>query len=210
LAGIAIYHGDHDDRFWDIRVGNTRLAEEDIQHVLYNAVKYYENKNLKESVILPTATTWSSYKPMLAEYGGGLDIFKCPSFESHSSVSDPLFDEFRYAFALSKAYDGFYMSQFMKSPSQLGAIVDAHNHKSYGVSGPNHIEVLSRAGQIMARHTDRTNFGYLDGHLELTPFEVFIPNEVQEELLGFRSDLSAKTSSWNHQNGPPKHSEYYK
>ncbi|MBT3289146.1 MAG: DUF1559 domain-containing protein [Victivallales bacterium] len=98
-------------------------------------------------------TTYGCYQPLVHPYVGSLDVFRCPVSARTSEA-----DQFTNDYAMSSWYHGKTRSSIFGggaySPSEMGLVLDSNNQWIDS----------NRAARVSARHLDRANIGYVDGH----------------------------------------------
>ncbi len=102
-----------------------------------------------------TITTYGNYQPLVYQYVGSMDAFRCPVSARTNKA-----EQFAYDYCMSTWYYGKSMSSIFGgntySPSEMGLVLDT-----------NYEWIQSdAAGRVSARHLSRANVGYVDGHAD--------------------------------------------
>ena len=183
IFGTLQYLEDNDDAFWPKRAkkggDNPDLSASESGFVRYSASDFFDTQDKESSI----SNGWGSYKVRIWDYLPSLEAQMCPSH-----VHEDAKHQYLYSYGFSGAYDSYLndpdkpgvynkLSRFVPSASDLGAIVD--------IDETSHVEVLQRAYQVYARHNRKVNVGFLDGHVAPISWQIFLPKEVQWELLGY-------------------------
>ena len=117
------------------------------QHWNLSAAQYYNGS----SVI----TEWGGYQPLVHPYVGAFESFMCPTSTQTTKVNQFCSDYGMSSYFHAKSLTSVFGSG-SRSPSEVGLVVDANS--SWIDS--------NRASRVVARHTQRTNIGFVDGHAD--------------------------------------------
>jgi hypothetical protein len=86
LVGTALYLQDHDDRFWEYRLPNSRKNVNNpgpiyINEDLLRGENFEDCSRQKNGNPYSSTGKWGNYQAILYFYGVGQESFKCPSYE---------------------------------------------------------------------------------------------------------------------------------
>ncbi|MDX9981387.1 MAG: prepilin-type N-terminal cleavage/methylation domain-containing protein [Lentisphaeria bacterium] len=99
--------------------------------------------------------TYGNYQPLVYPYIKSFETFFCPTSAQTAKRS-----QFAFDYAMSRFFDGKTMSSIFgggtRSPSSMGLVADSNNEWIQG----------DYASRISARHQERANIGYVDGHVD--------------------------------------------
>jgi prepilin-type N-terminal cleavage/methylation domain-containing protein/prepilin-type processing-associated H-X9-DG protein len=100
-------------------------------------------------------TEWGCYQPLVYPYIGSFDVFCCPVSARTNKA-----DQFTNDYAMASWYHGKSMSSIFGgntySPSEMGLVLDSNNQWIDS----------NQAARVSARHLERANVGYIDGHAD--------------------------------------------
>jgi prepilin-type processing-associated H-X9-DG protein len=189
MMATTLYLDDNDYTFWRKRTLKGAAYKN------YSSSLYYDTQD-KEASIDPG--NYSSFKVILAEYNPTIDSQICPN---HSEPEEKM--RYRVSYGFSAAYDGVKLSNFNISASEMGAVLD--------IGLTSHWDYVARAGQIYARHKNKLNLGYIDGHVKSVGVSPFFEQKSQWEILGFSQPSNGvytggnygTKESWITQHGDP-------
>ena len=207
LTGTFMFLDDNDGAFWPKRAkkggDNPDLSAAESGFIRYSSSDFYDTRDKDLSI----SNSRGSYKVRIWDYVPSIEAQICPS-HTHEDEKH----QYMFSYGFSGAYDSYLndpdnpgkynrLAHFIPPASELGAITD--------IDYTTHVEVIQRANQIYARHKRKVNIGFLDGHVSALSWQVFLPKEVQWNLLGYsengngvQTGGNTGTSGWSNDGDP--------
>ena len=187
LCATQLYLTDHDEFFWEQRIGGSR-SDKPVEErgPIYDLTDFINGQSLEESSLTNSGTPytnsskWGSHKPILSYYMGASESFHCPSYEL-----DDQDELIRWSYGFVSSYDNTSLSNYTLPASSLGAIGDIYNYPANFAGVQNYKDIITRRNHFMARHNFKANIGFLDGHVGALGVEELSLEMIQIEQLGY-------------------------